>query len=501
MVIPFGAWLPDMPPSMQGAATIANNVIPSEAGYRPLPSWVVSSHVLPGTCLGAASFISQAGAIYNFAGTTTKLYRLNPSDGLGWTDVSRAAVYAVPALGFWTFSQFGDVITAQNGIDTAQTMVLDQDSAFKDEPKIPIAQFAFTVRGFSGAAKYTLSNSTVGWSGIYAPTDFTVNPATLSDNQFMPDGGSITGAVGGEVGIIFQQRAISRMSFEGPPLAFRFDKISTTLGCRAPRSIAQYGDLTFFMAPNGMYMVSGGTQVVPIGDGKIDIWLQTNLDSSSMSKISAAISPRYKIYVMGFVSTKSEDGVPDTLLIYHWPTGKWATANFRHQFIYQGAVQIGYNLDTIDVLSTTGFPPGNIDSMDFSFDSDVFSPIPDYALAAFRNNNFLGYFNGSPSPATMETGDINFVPGRKAILMGVRPLIEAVNAPIKMSTLVRDRLQDIPSQGPNVPINVNGIVPQRINGRYHRMKVVIADLDDAGKEASWTHAIGLDEPKISPSAP
>lgn len=498
-MIPFGPWLPDQPPTMQGAASIANNVIPSESGYRPVPSWVKYSGLLQNAttapCQGAGSFISQAGTIYNFAGTHSKLYMLD-STGLAWNDITRlvGGAYTLPLTGFWTFSQFGDVVFAQNGIDTAQKFTLDVSANFINDAGIPIAQFTFTIQGFSGVAKLALANSEVDWSGIYDPTNFVPSDLTLSDGQFMPDGGSITGAVGGEVGIIFQQRAISRMSFAGPPLAFRFDKISTTLGCKASRSIAQYGDLVFFLSANGMYMVQGATNVVPIGDGKIDLWLQKNLDSANLHRISAAISAKYKIYVMGFPSISSGNGVPDTLLIYHWPSGKWSTVGFRHYFIYQGSVQAGYNLDTIDVLSPIGYPPGNIDTMDFSFDSDVFSPVPEFSLAAFSDANRLGYFTGQPMLATIETGDIQLTPGKKSMLMSARPLINGENVPLKMSTLGRDRLQDNPIQGDTVDVNDYGIVPQRINARYHRMLVTIG----TGVDVSWDHAIGIDEPNTNP---
>ncbi|WP_230682109.1 hypothetical protein, partial [Streptococcus pneumoniae] len=77
------------------------------------------------------------------------------------------------------------------------------------------------IREFGVLAKTSTQNNRVRWSAIGSITDWVSSATTLSDYQDLPDGGSIMGFVGGEYGIVFQERGITRMSFEGQPTAFR----------------------------------------------------------------------------------------------------------------------------------------------------------------------------------------------------------------------------------------------------------------------------------------
>ena len=488
---PLGPWIPDLNTLYPGASAEALNVVPGPSGYSPFPVFERYADNVDDIALGAFSCVSAAGIVYNFAGTATKLY-VAATDGLTWLDATRlvGGDYTTPDQNIWTFTQFDDIVLAQNGAAICQVYTLDVSTNFVDDAGIPIASYAGTVRGFAVAAKLLNDNRGIAWSAAYDPLDWVPSDETMSDSQHLPDGGDIQAFVGGEVGIIFQRRSIQRMVFAGPPLTFNFDKISLTLGCWANGSVAAYGDLIFFLAENGFHMLRGGQEVSPIGDGKIDLWFRANVNSASLHTMSSAINPAGKTYVVGFTSNDSTDEKPDTFLVYHWPTGQWSKVNQRHDLLYQGITQQGYNLDTIDALNPDPPNTTGIDGMNFSFDSNIFNTVGALGLSMFDVGHYNGFFTGEPRSGAVSTGDLQFTPGRKSLLLGCRPIAEGTTVGINIQDFTRDRLQDSSIAGPVSPANYRGIVPMRNSGRYHRLRMSIPI------GSAWTHMIGIDDLNI-----
>src|SRR5689334_23148853 len=232
---PFMPYGPDQNGLSQDFAFEALNVIPTAQGYRPFPGFGVTSSAITARAQGAISVRDLAGTIHNFCGDATKLYKMH-SDGLSWDDVSRTVggAYATPIAGWWSFWQYGTYVFAYNGVDALQSFNLASSTNFAAAAgSPPIATFGMTVRDFAVAMRVSTAWNRVQWSGLNDPTTWVASATTLSDSQDLPDGGAIMGGVGGEYGIIFQERAVTRMSFEGPPTAFRFDLISKGSGVRA----------------------------------------------------------------------------------------------------------------------------------------------------------------------------------------------------------------------------------------------------------------------------
>ena len=121
----------------------------------------------------------------------------------------------------------------------------------------PIGTFITTVRDFvlmgkigsDAAARAVVAASTM-------PRSWGVDrSATQADFQDLPDGGNVTGLVGGEIGLIFQETSVRRMTYEGPPIVFRIDKIANDIGASVPGSVAGLLDMAFFLHKSGFYMV------------------------------------------------------------------------------------------------------------------------------------------------------------------------------------------------------------------------------------------------------
>lgn len=487
-MIPFAAWMPDQPAFQVNAARDAANVIPSSNGYRPFHSFVNVASATTARVQGAISVRGQTdGAVYNFCGDATKLYKL-ASDGLSWADVSRTVggAYATATDGKWSFTQFGDFLIATNGVDVPQYFELGVSSNFAllaGSP--PTASIAGVIRGFAVLAKVSTQQNRIKWSALEGVEDWVTSATTLSDAQDFPEGGGIVAFVGGEYGLVFQEKAIQRMSFEGPPTVFRFDKLSTFLGCREGGSVANFENMTFFLSNQGFYMIRAGSEIVPIGDEKIDRWLEANLDASYIYRMTAAVDPINKLYVVGFPNTSAASGAPNTILMYHWPTGRWSYAMVNHELIFPAATQTTYTIDGMSAVSST------IDGLVFPVDSRFWTGTGRLLLSGFDASHRHGYFSGDTLEATIETGDEQINAGHRTLVRGVRPMIEGTSVTPTVSIGWRNNLQDAVTYAAGVAANANGYCPQRINARYHRAKVVIP------AASQWTFARGIDDLKTS----
>jgi hypothetical protein len=234
-VIPFAEWRPDMPALGQWARE-ALNVVPAEESYRPLNALSGGSSGLFARAQGAAWFRGTAGASRMFAGDATKLYLLS---GTTWNDVSRTVggAYSPGGDGTWRFTQYGYNAYAVNGVDNPQKFDLATGTNWVlmgGSP--PVGTYIATVRDFVLMGKIGSTPQRVQWSPLNSPEGTWGSiAATQADFQDVADGGNVTGLVGGEYGLIFQETSVRRMTYEGPPIVFRIDKIANDIApaCRA----------------------------------------------------------------------------------------------------------------------------------------------------------------------------------------------------------------------------------------------------------------------------
>ena len=481
-MVPFAPYLPDLAAVNTNASFQAVNVTPSSTGFLPVAALVTNTTALTARAQGAISVRGLTGVIHNFCGDATKLYHLS-ADGLTWNDVSRLAggAYSTPSDGWWDFSLFGDMVFCTNGVDAVQVFQIDVAANFTAlAGTAPVSFFAGNIRDFAVLARDNAHWNRIRWSAINNVASWVSSTATMSDFQDFPDGGTIMGFVGGEYGLVFLERSIYRMAFEGPPTIFRFDRIANTLGCRIERSIAVYQDLAFFYSNDGFYMIQGGSQIVPIGTEKVDRTIATLLNASLPYRCSSAIDPVRKLYIFGFPSTNSSAAI-DTMLVYHWPTGEWSTISATVELIYTAAAQTSYTLDGLDAISTS------IETLPFSLDSRVYAGLGNLLLTGFDTSHKQGFFAGSNLAATIETGDVQLTTGRKSLLRNVRPMVEGTSVTPSVTIKSRDRIVDSYATSAASAMNALGSCPVRVNARYHRVNLTIP------AASTWKFAQGIDD--------
>jgi hypothetical protein len=302
-------------------------------------------------------------------------------------------------------------------------------------------------------------------------------PANQADIQDLPDGGNVTGLVGGEYALIFQETSVRRMTYEGPPIIFRIDKIANDIGCSVPGSLASLIDMAFFCHKSGFYMVQGGQTITPIGRGKIDRTFWAEFDETNQFRASSAIDPVRGLYIFAYPAN-GNGGVPNRLLIYNWRTGKWSHAAVTCELVFGGVSQQSYTLEQLD-------PFGALDALPYSLDSSFWTGTVSLLLFAFDTTHKSGSFSGPALAATVETSEFAPGNGARSVVRACRPLIDGGNPQIQIGA--RETQQGIVAYGPSVGLTPAGLAPVYQSGRYFRVRATM----NAGD--LWSNMQGIDD--------
>lgn len=414
-------------------------------------------------------------------GVDTSAYTAYSSGG----NAQKATIYAPGTDGTWRFTQFGSLAIAVNGVDSPQKFDLAAGTNFADlGGSPPVGTFIATVRDFVVMGKIGSTPQRVQWSPYNnAEGTWGSVASTQADYQDLPDGGNITGLVGGEYGIVFSESAVRRMTYEGSPTVFRFDKIANDVGCSVPNSVASMGDVAIFLHKSGFYMVQGGQQIKPIGFGRVDRTFWGEFDEANMSRCSAAIDPVRGLYVLAYPANGS-GGTPNRLLIYSIRADKWARVEQSCEIVFGGVSQVSVTLEGLDSY-------GTLETLPYSLDSSFWSGAVSLLLFGFDTSHKSGSFSGTTMEATLETGEFNPGGGSRVYVRSARPLVDGGSPYVSLGS--RETQQGTVTYGSEVGLTVNGAAPVLGSGRYFRVKM----RHPAGE--TWTHALGIDDLDIRKS--
>ena len=460
--IMFGEWLPDQP-GVTGSVTDAKNCYPVSSGYASLKSEANYSANAAADLL--ITFAGKfGGATSLFAASSTQIYKFDSNDA----SLDAATTTGYSAVQGWDVTQFGPVMILANGQNKLQAWTLNSSSNFADlAAAAPTAKYVTVVRDFVVAANDGSDTNKVYWSDINDETDWTPGAASQADTQIIADGGDITGIAGGEYGLIFLERAIYRMTYRGSPFFFQFDAISRSLGCISSGSIAQYGNLTYFLADDGFYSCDGQS-TRNIGTEKINRWFFSNVIASEIpTGMSATVDPINKLIMWKFNNTFGGN----TLLIYSIDLNRWSYADTT-------AESISYILTPSATLEQVDNYNSNLDELEISLDSRVFAG--GQLLLAGVVGRKIVTFSGQPKTAIITTGDIDV--GRSTVILA-KPIVDNGSGSIAVSS--RDNLAETVEFGSNVAPDAENRVSLRSNGEYHRLR-----LTPSG--SSWETAVGLE---------
>jgi hypothetical protein len=480
---PFGPWAPDQSAQLDTPhLRDASGVIPAANDcYEPFASLEAISEALGSQCKGAVSTRDQAGDVHTFAGTITGLFELE-SDG-SWTDVTNTggAYTDIGDDGRWRFAKYGDNLIATNNVDAIQTFAMSSDSNFSDlSGASHTAKFVAEHAGFVFTANTDASPFQLKWSGQNDSTEWTPGTA-LSDEIDFPDGGQITGLASDDVLHVFQERSIRRAYFTGSAIIpFDIQVVEYGRGCAAPGSLAQLGRRKYFLDEDGFYEKLGEAESTPISAEIVDEWFKNDSNRAYFPRMSSAIDPFHKVVVWSYVSTSSQNGAPDSLILFNWVARRWARVRISNDQLMQ-SISLGYTLEDLDALYSS------IDDMTISLDDEVWIGGA-LALAAFNAGFQLSRFGGAAVEAQLLMGAVKPNMAGRAFIRSALPIVDTASATMAVAAGERPaaRPEDLAFPTEQA-IQASGRCPLRGSGRYFYPRLTIPAATD------WKHAIGVDE--------
>lgn len=482
--IPFGEWLPDQPDYKNPGCITADNVWPSPGGYRPVNSLAAQNDKTSGVCRGAMQFFQTDGDSFVVGGTATSLFSVTGGTltaTTGLTDIGDT---------YWTFAQFNERVFAaapNNNIKTLDD--IDTDTSWADATgSPPQAKIVARIGAYLFVANLTAASEPFSFqnSARNDPTDWPT-PGTADARQknsgrgtVQYEYGEITGIAGDRYPIIFQERAVNRIDFVGPPLVFRITTIAEQIGCIAPRSIVPKGFDVYFLSHEG-FKRTDGNEVVNIGTDRVNQWFFDNVSEGDRFRTQGAVAWEKECIIWSFYPADNPTGY-NKQIIYNWVQNRWSTATVSVDWIVDNKIA-GISPDDWDPL----FPSG----------ADTVTPGPDSAYWKARTrvlsalvqdgsgNTEVNLFNGLPLEATFETGDAQPVPGRRASVSRIYPILENVSQNTTAAVVTRAQKGGSPTTSAFGTICDGGYCPARGSGRFVRAKVVVP------ANADWDKAQGV----------
>lgn len=470
-MISFGEWLPDHPSLGNPGATEAKNVIPGSSGYRQFSTPSSIATALTARCLGGAAFKDLNGNVFHYAGDASKLYRVYDSAPV---DYSKSGGYSTQYNEKWRFVQWGNQVFATNYSDAIQEITMG-GSRFADlSASAPRARHMAAVGNFLMLAD-TVDNTDgtvknrLWWSAINDPTNWptpgsSAAIAVQSDYQDIENGcGAINGIVGADVGYVFQERGVVRVSYTGDSNFFQLDNVEIGRGAVAPGPIVPYGRVVFYLAQDG-FRYFNGVSSEPIGHNKIDRWFWNAVNTSYLVEMSGAVDPVNQCVFWAFPDASATSGTCNNIIVFHMPTGKWSRAVVDTERLVQNYT-LGYSLDGLDAVST------NADTMTIPWDDASWNG-GDPRIGCYDTSHRLCHFTGTPGTAVIETAEVELSPGMLTEVQSVRAYLEgaAANASQTLQVGTRAQLGDAVTWGSATDVGSDGEAKVRANARFHKFR-------------------------------
>jgi hypothetical protein len=475
--LPFAVWAPDQS-IIGGTAAEAKGVIRQGGKYVPDKSFqaLLTGAAIGDRALGGAGFYQDRSTVRLFLGDAGNLYEL-----VARVPVIRSRIggYTANRDWAWTFAQFGQtVLAAGKDSGNIQKLTMGTDTDFSDLDTGPensdgifvIREFVFSGRGV------TISNS-----AFNNYTDWTPDSGTQAGEFDLPgEGGDFVRGIGGQFGLIFQERKLHRLVYQGGTEApFQKDEIEDKIGAMGPNAVCRYGATAYFVSEDGI-RVTDGNQSQTVGDLKVNKYLASRLNYTARSRISIAADVEKRLLKIAFPAGSSERC--NEVLIYSISDGEWTHDDIDVDLIFE-APRPGVAIDDdAGVAAIAG--SSVIDDVEIPIDSAVWRESRKQIMAVDYSGQ-AGTFEGPNRPAIIETGFQEVAPGRKGFVTEVYPLTDAATCSVSVTSKLA-KLSDQAVNGTLTAMNAIGFCPVMVEARWLRAQLQIPYATD------WTEAMGID---------
>lgn len=472
--VELGAWAPDQPSVSNGGLSNAFNVIPAEKGYDSLPSLVsAGAGTLNTACRGALTGRARNGTNFTVAGTLARLY-LATTGTLANVSNGGGSPYVGTTAHWWSFVLFGNRVIASNYADAPEFFLIGTSTDFDPlSADAPRAKHLAVVKDFVvagniigrgvNAATIGTAEDAVQWSALDDPTSWPqvgTNAAKGVQSDWQPlagDGGEVTDLVGGsDYGIVFQERSVWRMDYEGGDTFFRFTPIDENRGCWIHKAAIRVGAITYFPAEDG-FMATDGLQTVPIGNEVVDQFFRDWFDPDTQPRLSVAYFPEWKCVVWLFMGQGSTNDTPNTAILFNIQSSRWS----------YGQVAAEWLVDVLPFSTSLDDDSTSLDSGDYSAVSlDALVGASRRAAGAFDTTHGLSTFSGDPLTGLIETNEFEPAPGAVGTVKSIRPVYDNVSAQMLAGVRTRMRMSDSQVTSSAQVEDATGKMSLRESGRY-----------------------------------
>lgn len=464
MQIPFGPFAPDLSELDVGVCAVALNVYPGLNSYSPiLAADTPYSDALPEAPRGLFLARKQNGTFVALAGTDGTLQRL---DGNSWTEIGSG--FNVPVDEFWSGVQFGTTFIFTNITDGAQAYDLEaggSTGALSGSP--PAARFVDVIEDYVVLASLASDAFAIAWSDTNDAEEWSTGN---SGSQSFPDGGRVQNFAGA-AGLVVQETAIRDMIHApGSAEVFQFQKREQAKGTIAPYSVIKFGPWLAYLAEDGFWFNDKN-----ISAGRITKYFFEAVDRNRLFSVIGTFDPNRPVFY--WLARTSEADNFDFGLIYNWQADKWSAMSGQDILMASNMATTGITLEQIGAL----YPI--LEDVPYSLDSRVWQG--GRPVFGVINGDFqLAFFEGAALEATLETGEKTLIPGRRAMIRSVRPMVDASAAVVAVGR--RERQADARTWTGESVMQPSGRCPVRASGRLFRCRVRIP----AG--TTWRHATGVE---------
>lgn len=474
--IAFGPFEPDIASVGTPKSSYVNNVVPRADGWGPMQAVSEFTSAMTGYCRGTTGAVQLDNSTAIFGGNDSALFKVDPT-ARTWSDVSKVGGYAVSTKELWDFAQFGNGVVAVTNNNNPQIYTMGSSSLFDDlAGSPPQARRVSTVGDFLVLSGLTNNPNRIQWSAINDPTTWTPGSSQADYNDF-PDGGYVQGVAGGEIGLVFQDRAIRRMIYVGPPLIFQFQRISEDRGVLMRYSTCKSGGLTFFLSNDGFYMIDRGGSMTPIGAKRVDRTILATADLTDPRYMQAVADPVTKrVHWFHKSAASANVNVLDKELIYDWSLDRWSQADANISCA-TSVIPLPTTLESLDAIA-------NLDALPYSL--DAYTSTYASSLAIMTSGNRMGFRTGDNVEATLDTPEGMIGNGVRTKINEVQPIGDAAGG--LFSVRRRDRLVDTYIEGVETPIGQRGYATFRSNARFNTIRAKIP----AGELWTYMRAVELD---------
>lgn len=475
--MPFASWQPDQS-MIGGTAAEAKGVIRLGGRYVPDRSFLplLAGASIGDIALGGGGFYQDRVTPRLFLGDSGNIYEI----------VARVLVVRSRTGGYtanrdwaWTFEQFGGTILAA-GKDTGyiQKLTFDGDTNFSDLTTGPsqtdgifvIREFVFSGHGV------TVSNS-----AFNNYTDWVPDTGTQAGEFDLPSaGGNFVRGIGGQFGIIFQERKLHRLIYQGAgDSPFQRDEIEDKIGALGPNAVCRYGATAYFVCEDGV-RVTDGNQSQTVGDSKINRYFASRLNYTERARVSIASDVEKRLLKIAFPTGNSTRC--NEVLIYSIADGEWTHDDIEVDLLFE-APRPGVVIDDdVGVAAIAG--SSIIDEVNIPIDSPAWRESRKQIMGVNYSGE-VGTFEGPNRPAIIETGYAEVTPGRKGFVSEIWPLVDAATCAVSVTSKFA-RLSDTAINNPLSAMNEIGFCPVMVEARWLRAQLQIP------YATNWSEAVGID---------